>query len=269
MTRQLDVDRALEEWLAEGPSQLPDRAIDGIVRQLIETDQRRPTWLPGRQRMNRMLLAVGGLAAVIALTFVGAALFLGLNSGAPGVGGAPPSPSPTSPPSPTIAPTAAPTDTSGVLFTSERHGYSLLLPDDTWAVDELPGEWPLGDSFNQEGPGTDAVSGPASEPALLILINSQPVPAGTTLEEWAGEYDKANKHWFPTCALERSAAGVVRGEEAHFRNYLCGGTERAIEAAMFHGGRAYVIRIGAPASDPSMDVRPVLDGWLSRFQFTD
>jgi hypothetical protein len=145
----------------------------------------------------------------------------------------------------------------------------LLLPDDRWAVEELPGEWPLGDSFNQEGPGTDAVSAPAGEPALFFLINSQPVPAGTTLEDWVAEYEDANREWFPTCALERSAAGVVRGEEARFNSYLCGGTERAIEAATFHGGRAYVIRIGAPPSDPRMEMRATLDEWLSRFQFTD
>ena len=41
MTRHLDVDRALDEWLAEGPSQLPDHVIDGIVRQLNQTNQRR------------------------------------------------------------------------------------------------------------------------------------------------------------------------------------------------------------------------------------
>jgi hypothetical protein len=269
MTRQLDVDRALEEWLAEGPSQLPDRAIDGIVRQLIETDQRRPTWLPGRQRMNRMLLAVGGLAAVVALTFVGAALFLGLNSGAPGVGGAPPSPSPTSPPSPTIAPTAAPADTSGVLFTSERYDYSLLLPDESWTVDELPGQWVLGQTFSQEGEGSDSVFRAEDSPRPYIVFNSQRVPAGTTLEEWVADHEAAKRLWFPTCGVRSTGAGVVDGETAVIHSYVCGAVEPATEAVWLHGSRGYALRVFWPEGNLTQDPRSTLDEWLPRFQFTN
>jgi hypothetical protein len=34
MTSQPDVDRALEDWLAQGPSRLPDRVITVTVDQL-------------------------------------------------------------------------------------------------------------------------------------------------------------------------------------------------------------------------------------------
>jgi hypothetical protein len=103
MNRPADVDRTLESWLAEGPSQLPDRVIDGIVRQLDETKQRRPTWLPGRERMNRMIFALGGVAAVVVVAVVG----LGLYYNGPSAGSLP-SPSPTASPSPTVTPTASP-----------------------------------------------------------------------------------------------------------------------------------------------------------------
>lgn len=91
MTRHLDLDRAIEEWLSEGPSQLPDRAIDAIVHQLDTTTQRKYWWLPRREQMNRMTFALGGAAAAVVV----AVLALGLYYNQPGAGGQPtPSASP-------------------------------------------------------------------------------------------------------------------------------------------------------------------------------
>lgn len=102
MTRHLDVDRTLESWLAEGPSHLPNHVIDGIVRQLDENDQRRSIWLPRRQQMNRMILAIGGVATAVVLAFVVVGLYLnGPEVAAP--------PQPTEPPRATSQPTGAPT----------------------------------------------------------------------------------------------------------------------------------------------------------------
>jgi hypothetical protein len=65
MNRPADVDRTLEDWLAEGPSQLPAHVIDGIVRQLDTTHQRKHWWLPRRNTMTRSVLALGGAAVVV------------------------------------------------------------------------------------------------------------------------------------------------------------------------------------------------------------
>ncbi len=117
MTRHFDIDRAVEEWLEEGPTYLPDRTIDGIVRQLDYTRQRGPSWLPRRHEMNRTFLAVGGIAAAVALVIVAGVMVLGLNANQSGVGGQPSAsptamPSPTSAPSPSPSPTASPSPTS-------------------------------------------------------------------------------------------------------------------------------------------------------------
>ena len=99
MTRQPDVDRVLETWLTDGPSVLPDRAIDSILTQLDDTNQRRSFWLPGGIRMNRMMLAVGGLAAVVLVVAIGTGLYFGGSRA--GVGSQPtatPLASPTQPP---------------------------------------------------------------------------------------------------------------------------------------------------------------------------
>jgi hypothetical protein len=257
MTRHFDVDRALEEWLAEGPSQLPDRAIEGIVRQLDKTQQRKHWWLPGREPMNRMILTIGGVAAAIALTLVAFGMYFGLNTGAPGVGGAP---------SPTARPTAGPTERPGVLYTSERHGYSLLLPDDSWTVAENPGTWG-GLTFNQGEAGVDRVLRKAAESEAYILINSQPVPSGTSLERWAVDYDSALRANWPECEVERSESAVLDGETARLYTYLCG-TISTNDALALHGGRAYAIRV-FNTSDPKLDARPIIDEWISRFRFTD
>jgi hypothetical protein len=246
--------------LAEGPSQLPDRAIEGIVRQLDQTNQRRPRWLPGREPMNRMILAVGGVAAAIALTFIAFGMYLGLNTGAPGVGGAPS-------PTPTVAPTAVPTEPDVVLYTSERHGYSLLLPDDSWKVVEKFGTWPLGQTFNEDGPGVDNVLRKDAASEAWILINSQPVPSGTSLERWAVDYDSALRANWPECEVERSESAVLDGETARLYTYLCG-TISTNDALALHGGRAYAIRV-FNTSDPKLDARPIIDEWISRFRFTD
>jgi hypothetical protein len=246
MNRPADVDRTLESWLAEGPSQLPDPVIDRIVGQIDTKHQRKHWWLPRRETMNRMLLSVGGVAAAVLIAVVGFAYF---NGGAgPNVGGVPtPSPSP------------APT------FTSERHGYSLLLPDETWNVAELAGRWSPRTMFNQDGPGVDSVSKDFAEPGPYILFNSQPVSEGTTLEEWVAAYrELANAYW-PECVPAPSETGEVDGEIALLINYLCG-DDPAAEAFMLHGGRAYVVRV-FDADPPGP--RPILDEWLSRFRFTN
>jgi hypothetical protein len=105
MTRHFDIDRAIEEWLSDGPSQLPDRTIDGIVRQLDETKQRRPGWLPWRPEMKRTFLALGGVTAAIVVVLVAGAMFLGLGVNPLGFGG---QPTPTATPSPTASPRPVP-----------------------------------------------------------------------------------------------------------------------------------------------------------------
>ena len=107
MTRQFDVDRTLESWLAEGPSQLAERVVDSIVRQLDKTPQRKYWWLLRRERVNRTTFALGGAAGAVVV----AVLALGLYDNQLGFGQPTPSwnPMPTSTFIPTSTPTAPPT----------------------------------------------------------------------------------------------------------------------------------------------------------------
>ena len=85
MTAQPDFDRFLESWLADGPSELSDRAASRIV-QAIDDSQRGPAWLPRRETMNRFLVAAGSVVAIALIAVIGIGLVSGgglFGSGAP------------------------------------------------------------------------------------------------------------------------------------------------------------------------------------------
>jgi hypothetical protein len=126
-----DLDRNLPDWLdAMEPRTVPTQILDKVFAVTRRTDQRRgladriagrlglDQSLRRRSPMNRMLLAVGGVAALVALTLVGAGLLMGLNSGSPGVG-ALPSPTPTAVSSATPTVTVSPTASARALRVGE------------------------------------------------------------------------------------------------------------------------------------------------------
>ena len=120
MTSELDVDRVLEDWFAQGPSRLPDRVISETVEHLDHIKRRRYLLSPGRERMARLLIAGTGLAAALIAAVVGFATL----TGGDGIGGP-----------------------DGVTYISDRHGYSVFLPDG-WTVEERPGTWDVGEFFD-------------------------------------------------------------------------------------------------------------------------
>jgi len=127
MTRQPDVDQLVESWLAEGPSQLPDRVVDSIVSQLDQTPRRRLRLPSGREDMNRTMLAVAGIAAALVLGVGGVAIYAGLGLNGPGPA-APTAtaPTPSAEPSPSQAPvqSSAPASDEAVFL---RRDYADVL----------------------------------------------------------------------------------------------------------------------------------------------
>ena len=125
MNWQPNADQVVESWMAEGPTQLPDRVVDNILQQIDAIDQRDLLWLPGRKQMNRMLIAFGGIAAVIVLLLGGAGLYLGAPHG------------------PAVAPTPTPTPTAltnGPLSPGRYFAdvlgqrYTFSVPADGWTA---------------------------------------------------------------------------------------------------------------------------------------
>ena len=108
MTQQREIERVLDVWLADGPTEVPDRVFDVVIDR-IERQPQRPGWQvrddASLRRAARPLLAV---AAVIVVAVLGINLLPLMSNG---IGGATPSPSPSPSPSPAASPSAEPSRT--------------------------------------------------------------------------------------------------------------------------------------------------------------
>jgi hypothetical protein len=106
MTREVDIERLLDRWLAEGPTEIPDRAITAVADRIERQAQRGRSWLrlvdgftTGRVRWL--------VAAAAILIAIASAAVLGRVS-APGVGGQPaiPTETPVTRPATSVSPTS-------------------------------------------------------------------------------------------------------------------------------------------------------------------
>ena len=256
MSSQLDFDRVLEDWLTRGPSQLPERAIQETVGQLDQIPQQGRLRLMGNERMQRLILSATGVAAALVFAVLAyASLTGGLQFGAP----------------------------SGIPFTSERHGYTVVLPDDSWTVEERPGSWDTtADFFDaNSGDGVDYFEhlDADGEPTTYVYLASQEIPIGTTFDEWVGLHDAANRRVVPCFGLQGDyEQRTVDGEAARLAIQNCAdfngeGQWTTVQILLQHNGRAYAIYVwpapGPGTGLPDSVLRDDAAKWLSRFSFTD
>src|SRR3954454_6727484 len=138
MNPQIRRDHAFESWLDDGPTRMPEHLVEAIVIQLEETHQRRHLWLPGREQMNRMMVAVGGVAAVILVAvlgiyFAGPAGGIGSNDSA--------SATPLASPSARSLPTGGgPLDEGQYFVDLSGYRYAFTIPAAGWASAPLGSE---------------------------------------------------------------------------------------------------------------------------------
>ena len=256
MTSELEVDRVLEDWFAQGPSRLPDRVITETVENIDHIKQRRYLLPPGRERMARLLIAGTGLAAALVAAVVGFATLTGGN----GIGGP-----------------------DGTTHTSVRHGYSVFLPDG-WTVRETPGTWEVGVFFDANSAGVDYYERRDRDlgAPLNLYLASQPIPTGMTFDEWATTHDEANDRAHPCFDVVATYPDVtVDGEPARQRAQHCetffgegdDGALTGIQTLVAHNGRGYAIYVWPDdtgvAMPPLSTLQADAQAWLARFTFTD
>jgi hypothetical protein len=127
MTHERDIERILGHWLADGPTEVPDRVMDVIADRIARQPQR-PAWrLDWRDpNMHTSLRAAAVLAAVVILA-IGAVYLRGPDSGS-NIGSQTATPSPI----PTVAATPAPSlrSLSPLAFRPVAH---LEMPDG-WVI---------------------------------------------------------------------------------------------------------------------------------------
>jgi hypothetical protein len=98
MTHERDIERLLDHWFSDGPTEAPDRVIDAVADR-IGRESQRPAWrLDWRHTpMTPAIKFSAAIAAVVIVAIVGYNL---LPRGSSGIGGQGATPSPTSTPSP-------------------------------------------------------------------------------------------------------------------------------------------------------------------------
>jgi hypothetical protein len=128
MTHERDIDRLLDLWMLDGPTEVADRVVlDAAAR--IDRQPQRPAWrFLGRPTlMNSSARWIAAAAAVILIAVVGFAV-LGRPSDA-GVGGSPPTASPPPSISPTPSSAASPAAEFPAWFTGEHSPWAAgILP---------------------------------------------------------------------------------------------------------------------------------------------
>jgi hypothetical protein len=136
MSRQLDFDRLLEAWIADGPRNLPDRAVSSIVGQLETHKQRGLLWPPGRTRVNRIMLALAGIAAVVmfvAWTGTSLGLFKSTGLAAPPAATNPPTPTQSATPQAMALPEGGGPLAPGQHYVDlNGYRYSFSVPAEGW-----------------------------------------------------------------------------------------------------------------------------------------
>lgn len=171
MTRERNIERLLDQWFGEGPTEAPDRVID-TVGDRIERLPQRPVWRQLRKErpMSTLLKTAAAVAAVLVLVVVG----YGLSSadrggiGGPPISTAPVTPEPTTSPAPSVPPgnpafacrgdaylCSGPLDAGEHVSTNTDFGLSFTVPAG-WSNT-------IGQGFvytlNAPGTETDATSG--------------------------------------------------------------------------------------------------------------
>jgi hypothetical protein len=140
MTRDRDIERTLETWLAPGPTGMPDHLFDSIVDRVERQPQARSARIRQRFHDMRPVFRIAAIAAVLVLTFgIGAAVVGGaLDTDTPAPT-ADPSPAPSAAGSPT--PSASPSFAAAALPADLAYtwiGAPRVLPSLGLAFDALP-----------------------------------------------------------------------------------------------------------------------------------
>ena len=128
MSTQFDFDQLLDSWLADGPSELPDQAVSRIV-QSIDDNERRLSWLPRRETMNRLVVAAGSVAAIVLVAVIGFGIVSGGGTSSPGA-----APSPTPSPTPAQRQLTEGAVEPGRYFTDVGNNrFTFTVPESGWS----------------------------------------------------------------------------------------------------------------------------------------
>lgn len=188
MTSRQDIERTLDGWLAEGPTEINDRVVESALDQIEHTRQRRvlraPLWLIWQTSSVRLALGT----AIVAVAVVGGSLVIRSLSSEVGTS---PASSPTRP-----SPTSTPTATTRVPGTTAIRPRASLVTGTTYSTLSFSPAFTIeggaGWVLTQEGPGhvlfnhpPNAITEPGGFTFSLIAASAvlPPISSGTATSE--------------------------------------------------------------------------------------
>ena len=216
MTAQHDLDQQLTAFLRDGPDQLPGASFDA-VRDRTEQTRQRVVLGPWRVPTMSKFLPIGlGVAAVIAVLFIGSRFIGSPTSNVGGPASQPPaSVAPSEAPASAATTSAAPSLTES--FTSTVHGISLSYPEG-WIAQAATEPWTdcLYCTAVLSHTQIDLLHPP--EPVgdgLFLRIASQPI-GDSAPEDWVAAQMASDDRCTTTePILVDGATGLSGGETCH------------------------------------------------------
>jgi hypothetical protein len=252
MTAEHDLDQQLTAFLRDGPDQLPGASFDA-VRDRTEQTRQRVVLGPWRVPTMSKFLPIGlGVAAVIAVLFIGSR-FIGAptsNVGGPAsqppASAAPPeAPASAAPASAAPSPESPPPLTQS--FTSQMHGISLSYPEG-WiarAATEPKTERPGVHEFID--PGIDVLHDPVLGDHLFLQIASRPI-GDSTPEDWVAAVMASVSCTTTEPITVDGATGLIGADDCE-------------DVAVTTAGRGYLIGLLTSDDDPDL-VAPYDRAWF-------
>jgi len=234
MTARDDLDRQLDTFLSDGPTELPDPSFYA-VRHRTESTRQRVVIGPWRMPdpMNRFAAIGLGTAAVVVALVVGMQV---LRPSAPGGVGSASSPTPA--PTATTAPSPSPAPVTSLTqsFASTMHGFSVSYPGG-WIARPATEPWTDRPAIAEfDNPGLDVLRDPVLADHLFLNIASRPI-GDTAPADWMAQQMSG----YGCTATEPIAVDGVTGRI---------GTNDCDIAAVTTAGHGYVIQLTKSNDDP-------------------
>jgi hypothetical protein len=176
MTRSMDVERALDAYLAPDVVRIPDRVLEAALDQIQDTPQARRGLLAPQRFPQMNMFARAGAVLVVAVAAIGAlALLVGPRGG---IGT-----TPTDFPTPSASESAPPLPTLDATFTSTWYGYQIRYPSG-WTVRPGLGPWRNNSTLSPGDPITDEIVSPSGPYSMRISIASLALADGLTMYDF-------------------------------------------------------------------------------------
>lgn len=229
MTAHDELDRQLDDFLRDGPTELPYQSFDAVRDRTELTSQRvviGPWRLP---EMNKILTIGVGAVAVVVVLLVGAQL-LGAPTGPNFGDGGDPTATPGSTATPEASSPAPSAPPLSQTFNSTQHGISLSYPAG-WTAEPATEPWTDATFPLEFGlPHADWLADPVETYNLFLTVASQPI-GDSTPEAWVAEQMASDEGCASNEPIEvDGATGLI-------------GTEGCSIAVVTTDGRGYWIQL--------------------------